>query len=238
MKSSLKNTNDEVAILDSSATIQSNLVINSEKHLRRKRARSQVDEEADNPSNPCPQCGTEYGGFRCNQTTIHLQCQACGGMMPLRTNNNSDSHRVCSRETFKPISEWAISGIPTSAHENNQHEQVITEKCIAQLGRTLQDVVAEWLAKLNNREIDRTRMPLNHAEAITSGTSTCNYCYEKLISLLLYWFRILIPKYHLPTEASNRENCWYGYACRTQHHNEEHACKINHMCRPTRGTNM
>ncbi|KAM1099440.1 hypothetical protein ACFX2I_006033 [Malus domestica] len=57
-------------------------------------------------------------------------------------------------EIFKPISEQAISGIPSSAHENNRHEQVITEKCIAQLGRTLQDVVAEWLAKLNNREID------------------------------------------------------------------------------------
>ncbi|KAM1756818.1 hypothetical protein EV1_006136 [Malus domestica] len=68
--------------------------------------------------------------------------------------SQSDSHRVCCRETFKPISEWTISGIPTSAHENNRHEQVITEKCIAQLGRTLQDVIAEWLAKLNNREID------------------------------------------------------------------------------------
>ncbi|TQE00977.1 hypothetical protein C1H46_013517 [Malus baccata] len=131
--SSLKRTNDEVAILDFYATIQSNLVVNSGKHLHGKRARSQVDEEADNPSNPCPQCGTEYGGFRCNQTTIHLQCQACGGMMPLRTNNSvpqhclgcdkafcstywhaqgvsqSDSHRVCSRETFKPMSEWTTS---------------------------------------------------------------------------------------------------------------------------------
>ncbi|XP_050110198.1 uncharacterized protein LOC126589058 isoform X1 [Malus sylvestris] len=76
--SSLKRTNDEVAILDSYATIQSNLVV--------KRAHSQVDEEAHNPSNPCPQCGTEYGAFRCNQTTIHLQCQACGGMMPSCTN--------------------------------------------------------------------------------------------------------------------------------------------------------
>ncbi|KAM2304496.1 hypothetical protein ACFXTH_024196 [Malus domestica] len=151
----------------------------------------------------------KYGGFRCNQPTIHLQCQACGGMMPSRTNNSvpqhclgcdeafcgtywhaqgvaqSDSHRVCSRETFKPISERTISRIPTSAHENNRHEQVITEKRIAQLGRTLQDVIAEWLAKLNNKEIDRTRMPLNHVEAITSRTPTCNYCYEKLISFLL-----------------------------------------------------
>ncbi|TQE00987.1 hypothetical protein C1H46_013527 [Malus baccata] len=70
------------------ATIQSNLVVNSGKHLRGKRAHSQLDEEADNASNPCPQCGTEYDGFHCNQTTIHMQCQACRGMMPSRTNNS------------------------------------------------------------------------------------------------------------------------------------------------------
>nr|XP_028945127.1 uncharacterized protein LOC114819704 [Malus domestica] len=151
--SSLKRSNNEVATLDSYATIQSNLVVNSGKHLRGKRARSQLDEEADNASNPCPQCGTD-------------------------------------RENFKPTSERTISGIPTLAHENNRCEQVITEKCIAQLGRTLQDVIAEWLAKLNNGEIDRMRMPLNHAEAITFGTPTCNYCYEKLISFLFCWFRI------------------------------------------------
>lgn len=260
--SSLKRSDEEVAILNSYATIRSNLVVSSGKSLRGKRARSDVNEAVDDSPLPCPQCGTEFGGFRCNQNTIHLQCQACGGMMPSRTNisvpqhcsgcdkafcgaywnaqrvGHSDSHRMCSRETFKPISEHTISRIPTSAHENNRHEQVITEKCIAQLGRTLQDVIAEWIAKLNNREIDRTRMPLNHAEMITSGTPTCNNCYEKLISFLLYWFRISIPKNHLPPEASNRENCWYGYACRTQHHNEEHARKRNHVCRPTKGSNM
>ncbi|KAM1226706.1 hypothetical protein ACFX2J_006013 [Malus domestica] len=197
--SSLKRSNNEVATLDSYATIQSNLVVNSGKHLRGKRARSQLDEEADNASNPCPQCGTEYDGFRCYQITIHLQCQACRGMMPSRTNNSVpqhclgcdkafcgtywhahgvsrfDSHHEGSRENFKPTSERTISGIPTLAHENNRCEQVITKKCIAQLGRTLQDVIAEWLAKLNNGEIDRTRMPLNHAEAITFGTPTEEY---------------------------------------------------------------
>ncbi|KAM1115375.1 hypothetical protein TB2_038455 [Malus domestica] len=197
--SSLKRSNNEVATLDSYATIQSNLVVNSGKHLRGKRARSQLDEEADNASNPCPQCGTEYDGFRCYQITIHLQCQACRGMMPSRTNNSVpqhclgcdkafcgtywhahgvsrfDSHHEGSRENFKPTSERTISGIPTLVHENNRCEQVITKKCIAQLGRTLQDVIAEWLAKLNNGEIDRTRMPLNHAEAITFGTPTEEY---------------------------------------------------------------
>ncbi|KAL6542349.1 hypothetical protein OROMI_023951 [Orobanche minor] len=38
----------------------------------------------------------------------------------------------------------------------------------------------------------------------------------------------------LPPEAVQRQDCWYGYGCRTQHHNEEHARKRNHVCRPTR----
>ncbi|KAM1951154.1 hypothetical protein ACFX15_005800 [Malus domestica] len=107
-------------------------------HLRI-RARPQVDDEAGTASNLCPQCGTEYGGAFCG-TYWHAGVA------------QSDSRCVCIRETFKPISELTISRIPTSAHENNRHEQVITEKCIALLGRTLQDVIAEWLAKLNNRD--------------------------------------------------------------------------------------
>ncbi|PON70431.1 hypothetical protein PanWU01x14_081000 [Parasponia andersonii] len=63
---------------------------------------------------------------------------------------------------MEQISERTISRIPFWAHEKNRHEQDITEKCIRQMGRTLQDVVAEWITKLDNREIDRTGMPLDH----------------------------------------------------------------------------
>ncbi|KAI5554303.1 hypothetical protein BDE02_19G002400 [Populus trichocarpa] len=41
------------------------------------------------------------------------------------------------------------------------------------MGRTLQDIISGWIGKLNNREIDRTRMPLNLAEMITVGTHVC-----------------------------------------------------------------
>lgn len=259
--SSLKRSDEEVALLDSYASIRSNLVIRSGKNRPWKRARSPVDEESDEIDLPCPQCGTELGGFRCNQNTVHLQCHACGGMMPSRTDTNvpqhclgcdrafcsaywhvqrltrSDFHPICSPETFKPISDRTVSRIPDAAHEKNRHEQDITERCITQMGRTLLDVISEWIAKLNNREIDRTRMPLNHAEMITGGTHICNDCYDKLVSFLLYWFRISVPKYLLPPDATTRQDCWYGYGCRTQHHNEEHARKRNHVCRPTRGTN-
>ncbi|KAJ4715121.1 E3 ubiquitin-protein ligase CHFR [Melia azedarach] len=258
--SSLKRSDEEVALLDSYASIKSNLVIRNGKKLHRKRAHSPQVEEGDSTELPCPQCGYEVNGFHCNQNTVHLQCQACGGMMPSRSDigvpqhclgcdrafcgtywhaqmvTRSDSHPLCSHETFKPIWQRTLSSIPFLAHEMNRHEQDITERCIRKTGRTLQNVISDWVEKLNNKEIDRTRMPLNHAEAITAGTHICNDCYDKLVSFLLYWFRITLPKYILPEDAKEREDCWYGYACRTQHHNEQHARKRNHVCRPTRLT--
>lgn len=251
--SSLKRSDEEIILLDSYASIKSNLIIQTGKKRRRKRPHSILDTENEVADFPCPQCGTEYSGFHCNQNTIHLQCQACGGMMPSRADigvpqhclgcdrvfcgaywhaqgvSRSDTHSICSHENLKPISEHAVSRIPFLTHEKNRHEQDITEMCIGQMGKTLQDVISDWIGKFNNREIDRTRMPLNHAEMITVGTHVCNDCYDKLISFLLYWFRISLPKYLLPPEAANREDCWYGYACRTQHHNEDHARKRNHV---------
>lgn len=260
---SLKRSVEEIAVLDSYASIKSPLVLNTGKKNRRKRLRSPPEDfppEAESDVElPCPQCGTEFAGFRCNQSTVHLQCHSCGGMMPSRTSavaqhclgcdrafcgaywnaqgvTRSDSHPMCSPETFKPIIERTITRLPFWVHEKNRHEQDITESCIRQMGRSLQDVISEWVTKMNNREIDRTSMPLNHAEMITAQTHTCIDCYDKLVSFLLYWFRITMPKHFLSPEASQREDCWYGYACRTQDHNEEHARKRNHVCRPTRGS--
>lgn len=175
-------------------------------------------------------------GLRVPQYCLGCDRPFCGAYWNDQGVTRSSSYPVCSRDILKPISEHTITGIPLSAHEKNLHEQSITESCIRLMGRTLQDVISEWIVKLNNNEIDTTRMMLNHAEMMTAGTLVCSDCYEKLVSFLLYWFRISIPKELLPPEASAREDCWYGYACRTQHRSEEHALKRNHVCRPTRGT--
>ncbi|KAH6812619.1 RING/U-box superfamily protein [Perilla frutescens var. frutescens] len=255
---SLRRSDAELALLDSCSLIKSPLVVSRGRKVSHKRARATPEEESERDL-PCPQCGTEYAGFRCSERTVHLQCQTCGGMMPARLNASvpqhclgcdrafcgaywhamgvarSDVYPGCSHETLKPIAVHSLTRIPFLAHEKNRHEQDITEKCIRHLGKPLQDVISEWIRKMSNREVDRTRLPLNHAELITPNTYVCRDCYDKLVSFLLYWFRITLPEHLLPLEAQQRENCWYGYACRTQHHNEEHARKRNHVCRPTRG---
>ncbi|CAI9095301.1 OLC1v1031221C1 [Oldenlandia corymbosa var. corymbosa] len=251
---SLRRSAEEIAVLDSYASIRSPLVMSTS---RRKRSRSVPDNE--NREVACRQCATEFAGYKCNPSTVHLQCHGCGGMMPSRTNNvpqqclgcdrafcgaywhaqgvaRGDAYPICSPETFQPIAERITTRMPFWVHEKNRHEQDITESCIQRMGSSLQDVISEWVTKMENQELDRTFMQLNHAELITARTHTCNDCYGKIVSFLLYWFRITMPMRFLSPEASQREDCWYGYACRTQHHNEEHARKRNHVCRPTRGT--
>ncbi|XP_076916509.1 uncharacterized protein LOC143576259 [Bidens hawaiensis] len=249
-------------------------VINYVKKPRSKRSRLMREEVNIGTNLACDECGTDYGGFECNQNTVHLECHACGNMMPSRTDIVVPQHcewstysltqllRLITCDNFDPfdtnwqawgvtdhfvvlignpgriqeIGERTIIRIPYLAHEWNWQEQYVTERCIERMGKTLQDVVSEWVEKLDNQDIDLTRMPLNHAEMITSETHVCNDCYDKLVSYFLYWFRICLPKDHLPPDAAEREDCWYGYACRTQKHNEDHARKRNHVCRPTKGS--
>ncbi|CAN8287424.1 unnamed protein product [Cochlearia groenlandica] len=254
----LRRPAEDIALLDSSASIQSNLIIGSKRKRRLTRPLPTL-EENDSLRLQCPQFATVAGGYQCEPHGAHLQCHLCRGMMPFRTNfqvplhcmgcdrpfcgaywssqniTHGESNPVCSRETFRPIAERTVTRIPFTTHEMNRHEQDITQRCIAEMGKTVQDVAAEMFTRFNNREIDRSRMPLNHPEAITTSTHVCNECYDKLVGFLLYWFRVTRPRHHMPADAASRENCWYGYACRTQHHNEDHARKRNHVCRPTRG---
>ncbi|CAN1286841.1 E3 ubiquitin-protein ligase CHFR [Linum perenne] len=285
--SSLKRSDEEIAQLNSNALIKTFMVFEAQKKRERKRRHVESDMMDEDYSAylsnmidphyaayldeiyefPCAQCGSEYNGFRCNGSTVHIECHGCGGQMPLRADSgvpqqcigcdrsfcgdywhsqgfDGNTLRVpCRPGVLKRISDHSISGIPPVAHETNQVEQDITDRCIRQMGRTIPDVISEFIGKLNNSEIGipltsclyyRSSLRLNHAENITSSTYACEECYNKLVSFLLYLFRIDTPKHHLPADAANRTDCWYGYECRTQHHNQEHARRRNHVCRPTR----
>lgn len=257
--SSLKRSDEEIAQLDSYASIKPNLVLGMKKKVSRKRPSPISSDESSDVELPCPQCDAEIGGFKCNRATTHLQCQGCGGFMPSRPDIGVPQHClgcdrafcgaywvsqrvvarqidiVCNQQTFTPILEHTISRIPDSTHQSNQFEKDVTDRCIQKTGKTLQAVISDWIIKFHNRDIDRSRLQLNHAETIDSRTHLCNDCYNKFVDFLLYWFRISMPRSLLPPEASTREDCWYGYACRTQHHSYDHARKRNHVCRPTRG---
>ncbi|KAK4756483.1 hypothetical protein SAY87_006610 [Trapa incisa] len=256
--SSLKRGNDEIAQLDSYTSIRTNLIIRYGKKRRRPNL-TFAGEESGNTGHPCPQCRTDYGGFLCSLNTVHLQCHTCRRLMPYRSGINVpqycvgcekafcgpywhslgvtmiDNNPVCNSDSLKQVNERPISRIPHITHGMVHYEQEVTERCIRQMGRSLQDVISDWIGKFNRHEIDLTLLDLNHPETINATSNLCDICYDKLVSFLLYWFRITLPNRHLPRDAAKRADCWYGYACRTQHHNENHARKLNHVCRPTRG---
>ncbi|KZV14156.1 hypothetical protein F511_44315 [Dorcoceras hygrometricum] len=98
----------------------------------------------------------------------------CGAYWHSLGVTGGEIHPVCSREILKPIMERTVSRMPFLVHEKNRHEQDITEKCIRQMGKSLQDVISDWVTKMNNRELDRTRLPLNHSEIINPQTYVCN----------------------------------------------------------------
>ncbi|KAF8711122.1 hypothetical protein HU200_029129 [Digitaria exilis] len=257
--SSLQRSDEEIALLESYASVKSNIVLGKQKNQSRKRPFSRSSDETNNANLPCPQCRNEFGGFRCSPGAVHLQCDGCGGMMPARSNvsiaqkclgcdksfcgaywcsqgvNSSHCSLICNQETFKMISQRHTSRLPDTVHGGNPYEKDITERCIQQSGKTLQAVISEWTSKFDNMEIDRSRLQLNNLDTITSRTYICNLCYNKFIDFLLYWYRVSMPRNLLPPDAVNRESCWYGFMCRTQHHRPDHAKKLNHVCRPTRG---
>uniref|UniRef100_A0A0D9XPL7 E3 ubiquitin-protein ligase CHFR cysteine rich domain-containing protein n=1 Tax=Leersia perrieri TaxID=77586 RepID=A0A0D9XPL7_9ORYZ len=192
--SSLQRSDEEIALLESYASVKTNIVLGKQRNQSRKRRLPRSNE--DHPDFLCPQCGAGYGGFRCSPGAPHLPCNGCGGMMPARPD---------------------------------------TKRCILQSGKTLQAIISEWIVKFDKKELDRSRLQLNHVDAITSRTYVCNQCFNKFIDFLLYWFRVSAPRNLLPPDAANRDSCWYGFMCRTQYHRPDHAKKLNHVCRPTRG---
>ncbi|AQK58565.1 Putative RING zinc finger domain superfamily protein [Zea mays] len=257
--SSLQRSDEEIALLESYASVKSNMVLGQQKNQSRKRRFSRSSDDTDNSDLPCPQCRNEFGGFRCSPGSVHLQCSGCGGMMPARSNisipqkclgcdkafcgaywysqgvSSSHCNLICNQDTLKSIYQRHISALPDTIHGGNPYEKDITERCIQQSGKTLQVVISEWISKFDNMEIDRSRLQLNNVDAITSRTYICNHCYSKFVDFLLYWFRVSLPQNLLPRDAAERESCWYGFMCRTQHHRPDHAKKLNHVCRPTRG---
>ncbi|KAL5203603.1 hypothetical protein ABZP36_008474 [Zizania latifolia] len=178
--SSLQRSDEEIALLESYASVKSNIILGTQKTQSRKHRLPRASDE-DNHTNQgsllCPQCGAEFGGFRCSSGAAHLQCNGCRVMMPSRPNtsipqkclgcdrafcgaywcsqgvSSSQLNPICDQETFKMISQRHISMVPDTVHGGNRYEKDITERCIRQLGKALQAIISEWIAKFDKKEL-------------------------------------------------------------------------------------
>ncbi|KAJ3996684.1 hypothetical protein F5050DRAFT_1807507 [Lentinula boryana] len=64
----------------------------------------------------------------------------------------------------------------------------------------------------------------------TEDDYLCEDCFRSFLfeNLWLWWRHVKSGSEPL------KDNCWYGYNCRTQTHNSTHAQKLNHLCEQTR----
>ncbi|XP_015697791.1 uncharacterized protein LOC102720372 isoform X6 [Oryza brachyantha] len=153
--SSLQRSDEEIALLESYASVKTNIVLGKQRNQSRKRRLPRSNDEIDHTDRAdslCPQCG-----LGCDRAF-------CGAYWCSLGVSSSQHNPICDQETFKMISQRHISSVPVTIHGGNQYEKDITERCIQQSGKALQAVISEWTVKFDNKEL---------ANATTSSLISC-----------------------------------------------------------------
>ncbi|KAK4393703.1 hypothetical protein Sango_1841100 [Sesamum angolense] len=188
--SSLRRPDEEIALLDSYSSIKSPLVVSNGRKLSRKRARAPPDEENVRDF-PCPQCATEYAGFQCNQSTVHLQCQSCGGMMPSGpTNTNVPQH--CNFSSILAPITFHVQQTPETLTPVSSSLLLLGDN--GKMYQANGTIIAGCGFRMDKKD----------------GQPRSSDCYDKLVSFLLYWFRITLPKHTVRGKSSPLGFVWTG----------------------------
>ncbi|KAL2613592.1 hypothetical protein R1flu_025284 [Riccia fluitans] len=226
------------------------------------------EDEEEEEYGGCFQCSLHPGfnadgGFQCAPDQSHLTCCSCGSAFPERPDLESPAQKcqMCLRpycrsywETqdlsngmlnlslncskIQPIAGREFVEIPRRTYMGNSYEQEVTRQYMAEQSLSLQAVIQDWLPRLDTGQAGQPRSVVPMQHNITSCSAVCDNCAEDVVAHLLYEFRKFVPKTELPPDAAGRPDCWYGHECRTQHHKESHARKLNHVCDPTTRKSM
>ncbi|KAH7352692.1 hypothetical protein KP509_19G058700 [Ceratopteris richardii] len=201
-------------------------------------------------SNTREQVGDE---FSCGPETLHLQCCSCSRFLPRRPDLNVPQKCAGCDQVFcglywrsqnmsiidplascmmKKVTERTGDILPSEAFARNTYEQDIIRRYLQERGLHINNVLTEWLQKMDRGEIAGIDLP-NNPQVQYMDTYFCNSCEEHIVCELLYRFRSSLPKNELPPDVAARPDCWYGRLCRTQSHKYSHAAKLNHICEPT-----
>ncbi|CAM6101718.1 unnamed protein product [Calypogeia fissa] len=217
------------------------------------------DEEDEVEEYGCVQCAPLVGLFQCLPGQDHLVCVSCGRTYPERNDlqNVAQKCQVCSKSYCRsyfesqelvhpdfqscpkilPLNQRVVLEMPTRTHHGNNYEQEVTRRYIVEQGLSVQSVLRDWLGRLDSGEADQPPFFVLFQTRVNSVSSVCDFCADEVFSHLLDKFRTFVPRTELPPDAAGRPDCWYGYECRTQHHKEAHARKLNHVCEPSRPSN-
>uniref|UniRef100_A0A6N2NLX9 RING-type domain-containing protein n=1 Tax=Salix viminalis TaxID=40686 RepID=A0A6N2NLX9_SALVM len=102
--SSLKRSDEEITLLDSYASIKSNLVIQTGKKQRRKRPHPILDAENEVADFPCPQCGNSFNFFYNYLLINHIIFWNTG------TFGRKTVRSILKEEKYEPISGAQVVG--------------------------------------------------------------------------------------------------------------------------------
>eukprot|EP00047_Mylnosiga_fluctuans_P005824 m.242957 g.242957 ORF g.242957 m.242957 type:complete len:493 (+) comp14130_c0_seq1:37-1515(+) len=206
------------------------------------------EEDDDGPAAVCRSCLTAAtaDGFVCPTGGAHTGCQCCGDMLPIRPPganpiNCAHCHQVfCSMYwTCRPFSGCRGTCLQRQRDvvlayrdldrvvNNNSFESKVLKDFLEAKTITATAFYQDCIAKVQAGEFTCT-IP------VTPDLPLCRTCRQTAVGELAYQYREKIKPEDLPDAVKRRGNCWYGKGCRTQHHNDPHATKLNHVCPPSR----
>ncbi|KAG8759589.1 hypothetical protein FRC12_009720 [Ceratobasidium sp. 428] len=189
----------------------------------------------------------------------HTTCGFCARFLPAR--EDRPSCVVCTRTTCHEIGQTCVTdSVPETfliplkdvefpdnwtfplahAFGENAYERRIFRDYLAEQGESLQGLFRKVLAFRGPAGLPRATWHgpdlTRDAGVVSPDDKTCMHCAMDLLEASLFdWWLLERQTATLPEEASNREDCWYGIACRTARHNSAHASNWNHICHLTRG---
>ncbi|KAG8699011.1 hypothetical protein FRC09_006889, partial [Ceratobasidium sp. 395] len=162
------------------------------------------------------------------------------------TNDEFEEEAYLDSQTSRSIAELHVEfpdnwTFPLAhAFGENAYERRIFRDYLAEQGESLQGLFRKVLAFRGPAGLPRATWHgpdlTRDAGVVSPDDKTCMHCAMDLLEASLFdWWLLERQTATLPEEASNREDCWYGIACRTARHNSAHASNWNHICHLTRG---
>ncbi|CAD8213771.1 unnamed protein product [Paramecium octaurelia] len=207
---------------------------------------------------PCKSCnGQVWKQYQCTDIQFHIGCSSCGRLMPKRLLTEQENEQLqmmccickvydckfyygdCNKANlnklmlFKDIRDMVQ--IPQNFINNVEYERIINH--LKNNDATyIYDFMMEHYIKKGDFYFEQNKRTFNFPlqdlnVKITPDTPVCWQCHKKLIKFIIFKY-VQYQKHNDPIFSF--PDCFYGINCRTQHWNQFHADKYNHICEQTK----
>ncbi|CAD8212752.1 unnamed protein product [Paramecium pentaurelia] len=210
------------------------------------------------PIQICKSCnGQVWKQYQCTDNQVHIGCSSCGRLMPKRLLNEDENEQLqmmccickvydckfyygdCNKANLnklmlvKDIRD--LVQIPLNFINNVEYIRIINHLQGKQHSTIFDFMLEHYINKGDfyfQQNKSTFNFPLQDINVkITPNTPICWQCHRKLINFIIFRY-VQCWKYDEALFSS--PDCFYGINCRTQHRNQYHADKYNHVCEQTK----